>query len=520
MIVFTRQAGYFLLISVLLCSASPSFAQADPVQQGVQLFRQGDYEDALHAFQAAKRAQPNNASLENLIGITETQLGHIENANKAYEAASRLNPKLADPHKNLAFNYLRAGQYLPAEQQLKSALALDRNDPAIHYYFVLVYLSTEQDRGVVSHLLAAEPFLKNDPQAAASAAKACLRSGVPDQAKQLIDLLENGSGFSIEQEYDLAKAFSDKGMYLDSAQRFRSVLKAHPESWESRYNLAISLSKANQTEEAIHILASLEAEHTKDVNVLSMVASAAESAGNSALALKALEDAIVVEPHSPDRYLDCTHLLMDLNRYDEAAEWTQRGIAQLSDPYPLTIRLGAIEMMRGNHDKAAADYQVAIQRHPEIALGYVALAQAYMKDGKDQEALVVLTDGRGKVPPDFALEYVFGLVSARVGKQAQAIDALVRAAQLNPQIVEPHYQLGVIFLQQEQLKKAQEEFESAIRIDPTHAEAYFQLSRVYARLGDRQKAQAMGVRAHELAQTQQEEAIKEEKSRLSTLPPQ
>jgi Flp pilus assembly protein TadD len=515
MTMFLRQAMIlpFIFVAAVL-------AQIDPVQQGVALFRQGGYEEALREFQAAKRARPNDASLENLIGITETKLGRIADANRDYEAAVRLDPKLPEPRKNLAFNYLQAGQYAIAEKQLKTALGLDIGDPAVHYYLVLVYLSMMRDRDVVSNIQGAEPLLKNDLETAILAIKTCLRSGASAQAKQLIEVLEKGKGFSVEQEYDLAKAFGDQGMYLESAQRFRRVLETHPESWETKYNLALNLAKAKQTDEASRLLTSLAAEHSKDPRILSMVASAAEFSGNSALALNAFQSAIAADPHNADSYLDCTRLLMDLNRYNDAAELVKRGVAQVQDPYPLTIRLGAIEMMRGDHEAAKTDYREAIEKHPEIALGYVALAQAYMKDGNDQEALKILSDGRTRVSSDFALEYAFGLTSLKLGQQEQAIEALTHAEELNPEVIEPHYQLGLSYMKQDQWKKAQEEFESVLRIDQSHAAAYYQLSRIYARMGDKQKAQQLAFKSRQLTRTQQDEAIKAEKSRLNSYQPQ
>ena len=129
------------------------YAQTDALRQGVASFRVGRYEEALSEFRAAQRLRPNDASLENFIGITETKLGHINDANQAYQISIRLNPRYAEARKNLAFNYLEAGQYGLAETQLKSALALDGSDPAIHYYLVILYLSTQRDRDVAAMLM-------------------------------------------------------------------------------------------------------------------------------------------------------------------------------------------------------------------------------------------------------------------------------------------------------------------------------------------------------------------------------
>jgi tetratricopeptide (TPR) repeat protein len=262
------------------------------------------------------------------------------------------------------------------------------------------------------------------------------------------------------------------------------------------------------------LLASVSATNATDANLLASIASTYESAGETRLALDAYQKAITADPTNPDRYLDCTRLLIDLDRYDEATEIVQRGITMVPDDYPLTIRLGAIEMMRGNREKAREDYRKAIAEHPALALGYVALAQTYMKEGKDDEALKILTDGRAAVPRDFALEYVFGLVSFQMGHQEQAMEALKSAEELGPTVVEPHYQLGLLYMQMQQWKGAQEEFEQVLKLDPHHAATYYQLSRTYQRLGETDKAQQMAKQASVLTKTQREDAIKAQELRF------
>ncbi len=503
-----------LLLASMIFASTEIFAQTSALQLGLELFHQERYEAALQQFQDAAREHPTDASIRNFIGITETKLGRVEQANTDYQTAVRMDPKLPGPHKNLAFNYLSAGQYEPAEKQLKTALSLDPSDPFVHYYLAIVYLSTSRDREAIAQIAPAQSLLENDPQTAFLAAKACLRLNAAPEGIRLTESLERHSALSAAQEYELARLLDGRQMYVESAQRFRRIADLEPGSWESKYNLAIALVRAKQASEALPLLASLTAEHANDANVLAMAASAYESAGNSTLALDAYRKAVTADPGNPDRYLDASRLLMDLNRYDEAVDLVERGLSNAPDNYALTVRLGAIEMMKGDHDKAREAFRKAIAEHPEAALGYVALAQSYMKQGNDDQALKILTGAREKVARDFALEYVFGLVSYKLGQQKQAMEALKNAEDLGPNVVEPHYQLGVLYMQMQQWKTAQTEFERVLQIDPHRAAAYYQLSRAYARTGDIKRAHQMASEGKQLAQTQQDSAIKAEKALL------
>jgi tetratricopeptide (TPR) repeat protein len=502
-----------LALAPLLLSLFAS-GQGNSLQSGVALFQQGNYEGALEQFEALRRVRPADASLENFIGITETKLGRIDAANQDYETAIRLDPRLADPHKNLAFNYLGKGQYELAEKHLKTALALDSADPFIHYYSAILYLDTSRDQEAILHIKPAESLLAKDQIAAMMAIKACLRSNAPEEARKLIQLLEQNTTLPVEQEYEIAELLTQKQMYAESVTHFQRVVDMQPGSWQNKYNLAIAHLRAKQPKQAIPLLDAITAEHATDANLLTQIASAYESAGETQAAIDTYQKAIAADPINPDRYLDCTRLLIDLDRYSEATSIIERGLPVVPDAYPLTIRLGAIAMMQGNREKAREAYRKAITQHPTLALGHVALAQTYMKEGDDQEALKLLTEARSIVPRDFALEYVFGLVSLQLGRQQEALEALKSAETLGPGVVEPHYQLGLLYMKLQQWKDARDEFEQVLKLDPHHAPTYYQLSRTYQRLGDSAKAQEMAKQASLLTKTQREDAIKSQELRF------
>ncbi len=502
-----------LILSPLLLSFLAS-GQVDSLGRGLELFRQEKYEAALEQFRDARRLQPTNASIENFIGITETKLGRIDEANKDYETAFTLDPKLAGPHTNLGYNYLSRKQYPLAEKQLQTALTLDNTDTFAHYYLAVLYLTTARGKEAIPHMEPGAALLENDTPAAMLAIKACLSSNSPATAIKLVDRLEAHSKLSAEQEYELAEEFNQQEMYVESAARFRRIADMQPDSWQSRYNLAIALLKAKQFKEAIPLLDTIATEHATDANLLARIASAYESAGEQQLALDVYQKAIAADSMNPDRYLDCTRLLIDLDRYDEATRIVKSGIPLVPDDYPLTIRLGAIAMMQGNRSQAREAYHKAVSEHPTIALGYVALAQTFMKEGNDPEALRILTEARTVVPRDFALEYVFGLVSFQLGLQQQAMDALKSAKEMSPTVVEPHYQLGLLYMKMQQWKGAQEEFEQVLKLDPRNSATYYQLSRTYQRLGETAKAQEMAKEASLLTKTQREDAIKTQELRF------
>lgn len=510
-----------LTILTLTLSLSVLLAQeGNPLQAGVELLRRGRFEDALRSFLAAERAQSKNAVLENLIGITETRLGRLDDANKHYGRSIELDSKLSDPHKNLGVNYLTVRQYDAAEKELNSALRPNGSDKFVHYYLALLYLATSKDAEAIVQSELAQSLVANDAETSVALTEVYLGMNRGREALKIVESSEQSHSLTVAQEYELATKFGEKQMYPEATQLFRRIAAAQPDSWVSKYNLAIALLHAGQQTEALQLIESLAVERPSEGNIQSLLGTAYESAGRLQAALDAYGRAVAVDPENPDRYLDYTRVLMDLDRYDEAIELIQRGIRNTPGDYALNIRLGAVEIMKGDYEKARQCFEKAIGEQPEVAIGYVALAKAYMKQGNDLAAADVLADARGKVGQDFALEYISGLVFLELGKTAEAVESLKHAEQLDPTIVEPHYQLGRLYLDVGNLAGASVELEQVLRLAPTHAPAHYQLSKVYARLGDKQKAREMQDDASRLLEVQREAALSAQKQRLTSLHPE
>jgi tetratricopeptide (TPR) repeat protein len=312
---------------------------------------------------------------------------------------------------------------------------------------------------------------------------------------------------------------SEHRMYPQAVDRFRRIVQMQPDFWGSQYDLSIALINANRPEEAVAILQPLSLKRPEDANIQTLLGLAYEAAGNSPKALDSYEAAVRAEPENPDRYLDYTRLLMDLDRYDVAAQVVQQGMKDAPDAYGLNVRLGSIKMIQGRYDEARQSFQEAIQTHPEIPLGHIALAQSYMRQGRDQEAGQVLAASRKVVPPDAMLEYIYGLVLTRLSQPEEATDAFKRSVALNPELAEPHDELGKIYYQAGRIQPAKIEFERVLDLDPRQANAHFQLSRIYARLGDSAKSNEMARQTQLLLQKQREEGLKAQAARMKGFEP-
>ena len=293
------------------------------------------------------------------------------------------------------------------------------------------------------------------------------------------------------------------------------------QSWIAKYDLALAYLNAGQSDNALNLLRSLVAEQPDNPALLSSLGVAYEMSEQSPQALEAYRDAVRADPGNPDRYLDYTRLLMDLDRYGEAMKIVEEAIPNSPDAYALDIRLGVLRLKQAQYDEARAILNQAVQLHPELSVGYVALAQSYLQQGDNVKALEPLLRARGTLPQDAALEYYVGLVSLRLGHNDVAEVALRNALRLRPEATEAHLQLGKLYFDTNRLRDAQAELEATVALSPGNSNACYQLSRVYARLGEDQKAAGMAAEAKRLLQAQREGAIRQQQARQQAfLPPE
>ncbi len=497
---------------------------------GELLWKMNKPGEALAEFQQELRLNPGYAeasAAEGSILVIEHQ---PDRAIPHLEKALALKPGLLLAHRELGKAFYQSHQYAKAEREFLSALK-DDPDGDVHYLLATVYkqLGNQAKAGAFfaearriksrrwetdsKQLTAAQ----SDPAAQFRTAEEDLRSGQTQQAIRLIETLEKQPGLSVAQEFELAELLNSKQLYPQVVARLRRIVQAEPERWANKYNLGVALLEAKQPVEAIRTLEEVSKQYPQNAAVLDLLGMAYESGEQPERALASYRKAVAVEPANHDYYLDYTRLLIELDRYSESERFLESGLQRLNGDYALTMRLGSLQMMQGKLEDARQTFQKAIHAQPSIALGYVALAQTYLRERRDPEALNLLAAARAKVTPDPMLDHYYGLTLVRLERYREAIAPLENAARMNPDEAETHYLLGKSYAALGHLEAARGEFEQTIRLNPQHAGAYYQLSRIYGRLGDAAKARTMAERVRELDQARRDDDAKAQRARLAKL---
>ncbi|MEN6407454.1 MAG: tetratricopeptide repeat protein [Thermoguttaceae bacterium] len=105
----------------LQCNAENNIARSN---LGVELARQGRFDEAVVQYREAVRIRPDDAVSFSNLGNAMMAIGRLDEAEPSYEASLRINPDSAETHCNFGVLLTRRGQGDRAASQYESALRL------------------------------------------------------------------------------------------------------------------------------------------------------------------------------------------------------------------------------------------------------------------------------------------------------------------------------------------------------------------------------------------------------------
>src|SRR5262249_37299014 len=120
---------------------------------------------------------------------------------------------------------------------------------------------------------------------------------------------------------------------------------------------------------------------------------------------------------------------------------------------------------KGNLREAQTKLEMAIRLKKESSAAHASLGSLLAEVGNNQQALKHLTTAL-KLRPSASVHSLMGSVYYAKEKHKRAIQHLKQATKLDPQFGEAHYQLGLLCLEMNWLRKAQECFKTAQALNP------------------------------------------------------
>lgn len=147
------------------------------------------------------------------------------------------------------------------------------------------------------------------------------------------------------------------------------------------------------------------------------------------------------------------------------------------------VAKGAELAQQGKLREAAAEFEAALQRNPDLMMAHVNLIAMYGQLGMLDQAERHFRAAERLDPGWVEIYHNWGLALLQKGHKEQAAAMFRKAIEVNPNYAEARVQLGALFHEQGRLDEAAAEFERALQQDRSQRQAHFLLADILARRG-------------------------------------
>jgi len=309
--------------------------------------------------------------------------------------------------------YYRQGDLSSAAELWEQALADNPEDAQANYHLALIELirSPESAEPHLDEVVRLDPAL--GPQV--SRLEAAVRQATAFQ-NRAYQLTISGQALASLEEWALAEIALERAVNEDTE---------YAEAWaylgEAR--------QQNETSGGLEALLTARALNPDSFSANLFLSIYYRRNEQPAVAITYLENAITQDPQNLDLHADLAQTLVDAGRVRQAFEHLQALIDQ--NPQRAEIWLKLAQLSIDNNLQVLAD-------------GLPAAREAVVLDPEDPQAVLLL-----------------GRAYLLLGEPVMAERFLLKAAGLGPELAEPHYYLGILYLNTDQDQKAADQLEEA-----------------------------------------------------------
>ena len=487
----------------------------------------------------AIESKPDLADARAALGKCYLKKGRKELALKELEASIQLDPQFAPAYLDLARYYFSERNYQKAISNYTQSLNIEEESFDGHFELGEVYFELKDYASAEREFLKAITYVhyENERMAKAYYKLGQIRAW-QNRPKEAIDFYKKGKKYApndIAARYKLAQVFLD----VDNGQYAIRLLQSAL-ALDLRYTDEVDSLRDVSTVEAANIIKDMLAQNPDNPELQHFLGKLQLKLGDTLEAKEHLEKAKELAPSDEEIRAQLGEVYEREDEPEKATEEYKQAAKFGGAQLPVLLRLADTYRKEGNEEKfiETAEQILAIDsKHPdlnfELAVIYekkankanraeakrlltkavekahqaamlapnnakyrLKLANLYAKQGKlkalkeydDAIALAANPAEAYAGRAAFMLNYRFGARKALLYSPEDILADLQKAIQLNPNLADAHYSLGVIYDRMGYINKAISAFEATVKLDETNYEAHLYLAEKYANSDQPMKA--------------------------------
>jgi len=428
----------------------------DAVADGIAAFERGDKTRAKQLFQQALKTDPRNLDAHTYMGMLAADANDLKEAERHFATAASLAPSEPSTRNNYGAILMRLGRTAQARIEFEASLKLNPNQPSALTNLAQIYF----DRGQPDDLRMARTLLEragSDPQISRALVVTCLKLG---QA-----LIEKGSFDEAISELSTALALDPKNadviVTLSRAQMLKKDLRAAGRTLESAVASGLDVAK-----------------------IYAALAEVYEADGHFENAIPAMRLAVQRDPQNEMYHFRYGLLLTDSHAPAAGILRLQEALKQFPSSTRLWLALGIAQFTLGQNVEAETSFKRSLALDAKLVPALAYLGVTYAERGQYEKAISFYEQALALDAKVAALHYLVGdtILKSSEPDTTRAEKYLKRAIELDPNLAVAYLTWGRLHLRANRYAEAAPLFERAASLQPDSIEAHYQLSRVLVKL--------------------------------------
>jgi tetratricopeptide (TPR) repeat protein len=484
--------GLFLLVNVT-AAALDLRAMLVEIQQ---LLEKGDYTAARGRLTRALKEFPNEAALNNFMGVVEVQSGNYRAGELNFQKAVEKAPKFTAAYLNLGRLYQEHAAKIPqaskkALDTYQRLLKFEPDNVEANYQSAFLLLLLDSYNSSLEHLARLPADAQRRSQALAVRCADYAALGEKVRADSTAEELARTADLSQADVTSILPVLekchrTDLEMKLLAALAGRNL--ASP---SALYNLGVLYENQGEYTRAREVLERVGQQNPNSVPLLAELARVADKQGDNKGALGYLAHARDLEPNNAALHFFFGLVCVKENLAEEAYRSLKKAVTLDPNNAYYNYAFAGVAVERQDAGESIPYFKKYIELKPNDPRGRFALGAAYFYSHQDEEARSVL-EGVENFPQTAAgAHYFLGRVANQQGRYADAIRELRQALGDDPKFADAYAELGLIHLKQKQYPEAEKALRQALDLNPESYTANLNLMILYQRTQDpRADAQA------------------------------
>lgn len=447
----------------------------EQLQSGLQAHQSGNTAAAEETYRQILRVDGSHPDALHLLGVLHLQAGEHQQAIDLIEKAIDVAPQNPIYHCNLGTSYRGLRRFDRAITSFQEALRLKPDYAQAWYNLGCSHEARDSWDEAAAAYRECLSLLPDFAQAWNNLGNVLLKINAPEEARLCFVELSRLNPESAEAHYNLGNTEFALGNLDAASTAYQTVRRLNPELTGLNFSLGHLAYQRGELMDAIRYYEAELEKSPENAKSLMNLGCALHEAGDTAGAMLRYQQSAVGLASSCRAAAES---LLAEGNYEEAAAKFDIAMELLPDDLSV-YRGGSLAHHKlGHHERAHKIAADACERFRFDQSAFLHLGNLLHEQGKSDQALAAIRRSLDLQPESADAQYNYATILTALGRSSEAVDHFQASLRISPQSASAWNNLGGIYCEQKELQTAEKCFRTAIEHDPRLSEAHSNLGNV------------------------------------------